>query len=79
MSNERKIQCVCWNLRRILNAYVDFSQYRNGDFKLKIKMKEYPLCYVYHFTKYQVTNTFSKELTRWVLTYLMNKLLCDMC
>lgn len=79
MSNERKIQCVCGNLRRILNAYVDFSQYRNGDFKLKIKMKEYPLCYVYHFTKYQVTSTFSKELTRWVLTYLTNKLLCDMC
>ena len=79
MSNERKIQCVCGNLRRILNARVDVSQYRNGDFKLKIRMKEYPVCYTYRFTRYQVSNTLSKELTRWVLTFLTNKVLCDMC
>ena len=79
MSNERKIQTVCGNLRRMLNAHVDYSSYSNGDYKLKIKMREYPLVYHYEFTKYQVTSTFTKEMTRYVMSYLTTKLICDMC
>lgn len=79
MSNERKIQTLCGNLRRILNARVDYASFKNGDYKIKIRMKEYPISYNYHFSDYQIKSTFSKELTRYVLSYLTNKFVCDMC
>lgn len=79
MTSERKIQTVCGNLRRILNAGVDYAIYKNGDYKIKVRMRDCPLAYVYTFSGYMVKTKFSRDLTKYILSYLNTKFICDIC
>lgn len=78
MSNKRKAEIIVGNIRRALNAVVDFYvNDKKEEIEIVIKMNEFRSIYKYYISFSHLEKSTTLEMTRDILKLAINRIISD--
>lgn len=78
MNNKRKAETIVGNLRRALNAIIDFYvNDKKQEIEVVIKMNEFRSIYKYYINYAHLENSTTWEITRDILKSATNRIIRD--